>query len=105
MANTTGKNSPSSFNEFTPKPQYGTVKQRRTLERAAPLAGQGGLLGTHRAAAEQAASQAPPAPASPRGPVAAPQVPSAPDPYRQVWIEAAQQPGASPLVKAYAARL
>ena len=112
MANRTGKNSPSSFDEFAPTKAYGAQQKQADLKKAAPVAGNSQMfLGTPRRATEIAlenvrkaraqAAQQPQGPDMEAPPTIAPA--AAPDPYQTLWQAAAETPGASNLVKEYAA--
>lgn len=109
MANPSGKNSPSNFDEFAPTTPYGEKEQEQSLAKSVPIPGSGGLaIGTpHRAteialkaAGEQRGQAAPPA----QEPVIPPPQPvQAQDDVATIWQQVAQDPGASDLVKQYAA--
>lgn len=107
MSNPSGKNSPSSFDEFSPTIPLGDKGKSAGLAKAVPIPGTGGLaIGTPRRATEialksaqerdqqtppeQVATLPPPVQAQPRDEVAS------------IWAQVAQIPGASDLVKEYA---
>lgn len=91
----------NNFDRFAPEPAYGEKTQQQALDRAAPTPKNPALNAPRRA---QKASQRPQRSA----PQAVPQMP-APQLSQsflasQVWGEIAAIPGASDLVKAYAAK-
>lgn len=111
MANPDGKNQGP---DLTP---YGDVKKQTQLTRAAPMSGApfaGSAVNAARRAQHRAVAGGQVAPAGVTGPAPAPlpgQLPPAPDPQAQqaasramVWSDLAATPGASDLVKAYAAQ-
>ena len=110
MPNPTGKNSPSSFDEFAPTTPYGGREKANALQKSAPVAGDGArALGSARRATEvalKAGQKNMEARAQPQAnepaipPEQAP--PAAADPFQLIWAAAAAQPGASSLVKEYA---
>lgn len=115
MPNPSGENGLAPFTGFIPEVPYGAQQAQDNLHAAAPLAGQQASTSAENAPrrARQAASR-PPAPqgtaASQSAPGAAAQgsLPPAPPavPYdaqvAQIWLQLAQEPGASPLVRQYA---
>lgn len=107
MANPSGKNSPSSFDEFSPTIPLGEKGKEAGEAKAAPIPGTGGLaLGTPRRATEIAlkaagerSRQTPPEQQAILPPAIQPQ---AQNDVATIWAEVAQMPGASDLVREYA---
>ena len=109
MANPKGTN--TSFEGFTDTPAYGSKKREGLLTKTAPVAGSaqtGVYLGTARRAADLAREQTPKPRAAPQpqqtGPLPEPQPTAQPNPTAEVWAQVAAEPGASDLVKFYAAQ-
>ena len=99
MPNPSGVN---NFNRFAPEPAYGQKIQQRQLEQAAPVPTNPAMNAPRRA--QKRASQ----PSAPQGQPAPPQAPTGPPSQQfvaaQAWAQIASIPGASDLVKQYAAR-
>lgn len=111
MGNTTGANSPTAYSPEATTP-YGGKKKAAALTRTAPVAGSqetGVFLGTPRRAADLARQQQP-APQKPvqqpaqTGPLPEPPQGPPPNPTADVWASIAASPGASELVREYAAQ-
>lgn len=102
-------NNPSgsnNFNKFEQEPPYGEKLAEQALTRGAPLAGGAGtasVINAPRRARKQAGK---PQPQAPMQTGTVPNAPQQPNPTAQVaafWSQAAQIPGASPLVQELAA--
>lgn len=109
MANPSGKNSPSSFDQFDATPGYGSKKREGDLARSVPIAGNGQeALGSAKRATEIATKSAAKQIAAREGaPAPEPTIPepytnTVGDPYAATWSQVAATPGASDLVKEYA---
>src|SRR4051812_10219708 len=100
MPNPQGYN---SFNHFAPEPAYGQKTQQDTLQRSAPIPANPAMNAPRRAQKRASTpTRGAPAPASP---AVAPPAPVSPQlAGAQAWAEIAALPGASDLVKFYAAK-